>query len=276
MSNLRVQCNTSAHQPFAKDFVDCLRDVERREGLRMHEVMSRWLEAAFRAIRGRYLFGEAFEQNEAGYMKIVERCREPKETMDDLAVMLGIATEALAAEPIDFLGPIFSEISASSSLGQFFTPHALSEAMARMMLADAPALLESTGRGYLLCQEPACGVGGMVLASNLVLREQGLNPARQVHWVMVDVDFSAMCGAFLQCALTDASATAIHGNTLSLEQWLVTSTPAAILFPKRTEQSDKRAPGAPAPMPELLPSPAPPQPAPAVAIDRRGQMAFSF
>jgi len=152
-------------------------------------------------------------------------------------------------EPVDFIGPVFTELSADSGMGQFFTPFHLSYFMAKMIVGEtAKAALQD--RPYITLSEPACGVGGMMLAANVVLREAGLDVARQAHWQLVDVDHRAMCAAYLQAALTDTSAVVIRGNTLSLEAWLTTPTPAAVLFPKSF--------GEPAPVVPEIPPPASP------------------
>ena len=258
----RLNMNDRAHDAHAKVFLRHLSDIERREGLRPHEAMKQWLELAFRALRGRLLFGDAFQQNEDAYLKLVHGYRDPSATMADMSALLSVSAVALSDAPVDFVGPIYCEVAASNSLGQFFTPHHVSTAMASMILADASSMLEGCGRPFLLCHEPACGVGGMVLAANEVLRAQGIDCARQVHWVMVDVDFMAMCGAYVQCSLTNASATVIHGNTLTLAEWMTSVTTAAAMFPKR-------ATAAGSPPNSDTPSSTPPVPA-------GGQIAFQF
>jgi hypothetical protein len=243
MKKRDVMLTTAAHRPAFDDFADAMKVAESNEGWRSSEALRHFLEAGYRALRGRYLFGEAREKNEAEYMKIVARCRKPTETMTAISKMLGATCLALAADPVDFIGPVFSELSADSGMGQFFTPHALSYLNAKMILDDAPAMLAD--KPYITLQEPACGVGGMVLAANLVLREQGIDVARQAHWVMVDVDFRAMCGAYIQATCTETSAEVIHGNTLSLESWAVSLTPAAILYPKSFKSDAGKEPDDP-------------------------------
>lgn len=236
MKKRDVSLNTEAHRPMFNHFAEALQEIVNREGQRSSEVLRNFLEAGYRAIRGRLLVGDAFDKNEAEYMRIVKGCQHPKETMSDLGKMLGSLTAALHVEPIDFIGPVFSVLSASDEMGQFFTPHHLSYMMAKLIVGDARATLGN--RRYITLAEPACGVGGMVLATNLVLREQGLDIATQAHWHLVDVDFRAMCGCYLQCALTDTSAIVVHGNTLSLEVRSTNPTPAAIMFPKSFDAED--------------------------------------
>lgn len=226
-----VRLTTAAHKPAFDLFYDGFRTVQALEHWSGGEITARWLEASFRAVRGKLLAGEARKTNEAEYMKIVARCHKPNETMKALRQMFNALVEGLEAEPIDFIGPIFSELAANAFAGQFFTPHSLSYMMAQMIVGDAKT--ELGDKPYMLLHEPACGVGGMVLATNQVLRERGICPSRQAHWVAVDIDFRAFCGAYLQIGLTGGSATVLHGNTLSLEEWMAVPTPMAVLFPKQ-------------------------------------------
>jgi hypothetical protein len=160
------------------------------------------------------------------------------------ALTLGAVALAMAADPIDFVGPIFSELSADAGMGQFFTPHHLSYMMARMIVSDPRGILDE--KPFIALYEPACGVGGMILATNAVLRENGVDVAREAHWHAVDVDYRACCGAYLQIALSDASAVVIHGNTLSLDAWSSMVTPAALFYPKRPESRPAPKPAEPA------------------------------
>jgi len=273
MKKRDVKLNTDTHREAFNQFADAFRNIQSREHWRDSEIMRHWLDAGFRAIRGRLMIGKPFEENEAEYMRIVKKCQKPKETMHDLSVMLGCAAMALDKEPIDFIGPVFEALVASSELGQFFTPSTLSRMMAEMTIGSADDLKAMIGdKGYISLNEPACGVGGMILAANQVLRERGVDVPRQSHWVAVDVDFTAMCGAYIQCALTDASAVIIHGNSLSLQEWVTTATPAALLYPKKQQMTPV---GSPPVAPETNASePAVSTPEP--ATDKRGQFSFTF
>ncbi|SER27659.1 N-6 DNA Methylase [Faunimonas pinastri] len=226
------------HKEATKTFLGLLADVTNREGWREREAFRTWLHAAFYSLRGSVLKpdGDAWRHNEAEYMKIVARCQIAKATMGDFARLLGIAGRALAEAPYDFLGPIFMEVEANTQIGQFFTPDSVSELIARLSLSNVPVILaeaRAEGRDHLLLQEPACGVGGMILASNRVLTEQGLDIGRDAYWHAIDVDFDAMCGCYIQLALTGSSAVVYHGNTLTLETWLATPTPAALMRAKK-------------------------------------------
>lgn len=259
MKKRDIRLNTEAHRGAFDDFADAFHAIEGREHWRSSEITRHWLDAAFRALRGRLLTGEAFDANETEYMRIVKHCQKPKETMSDLSVMLGCTASALAAEPVDFIGPIFETLAADAGMGQFFTPYSVSRMMAEMTIGTDPQKLID-GKGFISLCEPACGVGGMMLAANQVLRDRGVDLARHAHWVATDVDYRAVCGAFIQATLTECSATIIHGNTLSLETWMVAATPAALLYPKKFPD----------------PPPAEPAPPPVPVPNKRGQFSFMF
>lgn len=226
-----------AHRPFAKDFMKLVADVERNEGWREHQVLSRWMESACCALRSATLQFDraAFDANETRYLKVVQLCSDAN-TMRCFSEMLGLITEALETEPSDFIGPIFSEISASAHLGQFFTPWSICTIMAQLQLQDAREMLaqgQAAGQPFIHCLEPACGVGGMILAAAQVFRELGIDDQRYVHWHATDLDFEAVCGAYIQLTLCGVSADVVHGNSLSLEVFDRLPTIMSIMWPKR-------------------------------------------
>ena len=252
MKKRSVVLTTEAYREAFTGFADALRSAESREGWRSSEVLRHFLDASFYALRGSVLIGEAWEKNEADYMALVGRCRKPTETMGDLSRMMGETARALLAEPIDFIGPVFSELSADAGMGQFFTPHHLSYFMAKAIISDAKAMLGD--KPFITLAEPACGVGGMILATNVVLREAGLDVATRAHWTAIDVDHRAVCGCYLQLSLTDCSADVYRGNSLGDPKDLVgTRTLAAMMFPKvgrRDDAVEEPAPPTPSPSPE--------------------------
>lgn len=227
------------HQRQTKAFLKIIASVAATEGWRDEEVLSHWLSASCYALLGA-AHSARFDVNgsayaEQRYMEVVGRARNPQQTMDRFGEALAIIIEALEADMSDVLSPIFSEIAAASSLGQFFTPYSLSLVCAQNALQDAPAMLTAAreqGRSFLLMCEPACGVGGMILAANSVLRDLGMDPATDVHWEATDLDWRAVCGAYIQCTLTGASASIRHGNSLTNEIHEVLPTLISVLHPK--------------------------------------------
>lgn len=229
------------HRASTKDLFALIDGISRREGWREGEAFTNFLYCAQSALASpiyRDRDPERFKKSEARYFDVLRQCRHQQETMSDLSKMLAVLVMALEKSPSDFLGPIFCEIASSDKAGQFFTPYSLSKMMAMITIPDAPALLEAAnaqGRSYILLQEPACGSGGMCLAANEVMRDQGLMIELRTHWVCVDIDPRCVAMAYLQLNLTGASATVVHGNALSLEIWDQWPTLASITFPKRRE-----------------------------------------
>lgn len=224
------------HRDATKDFLTHARDIASREGWSETEVFTRWCTAAACSLLNP-VWQQAgdktrWDANEERYMRVVAQCRKGGETMVDMAKMLGITAMALQDSPRDFLGPVFMELCASNLHGQFFTPDEISELLARINLGDAKGMLTQLyiqeGRSWLELAEPACGVAGMVLASNRVLEEQGIDIGTQARWSCVDIDRRAVDGAFIQTALTGANAIIVHGNALTLEEWDVLPTPQAL------------------------------------------------
>jgi len=258
------------HDAHRSAFIKLTESIGRAEGWGQYEVFRAFLDAAYRAIRGAFLHGDAWQANEDEYMKIVARCRHKKETMGGLSEMLHHTVEALEASCRDFLGPVFMEIGGSSDLGQFFTPHEVSKLIAEVNVGDMGAVIASSERGYFTASEPAAGMGGMVLAVAEIMREKGFDPARHCHWQMIDVEFKAMAGCYIQTSLAGISGVVVHGNALTLEEWACSLTPAAYLHPKKFD---------PAPPPSHIDPPLMPSQSTPTAIKTKGlagQFAFEF
>src|SRR5690606_15791946 len=94
------------------------------------------------------------------------------------------------------------------------------------------------GRTVLALLEPACGVGGIVLAANQVLREQGFDLENEIHWTCIDIDWRALCGAFIQLELTGTPATLVEGNSITMEYAAAWPTSALILQRRNQLHSD--------------------------------------
>lgn len=230
------------HDAHRRAFIKLNESVCRSEGWSQYEGFRAFLEAGYRAIRGAFLRGDAWQANEDEYMKIVARCRHKQETMKSLAEMLHHTVEALEANCRDFLGPVYMDIGGAQELGQFFTPHEVSKLIASIQLGDLDEVVAGSERGYFTASEPAAGMGGMVLAVAEIMRERGFDPARHCHWHMIDVEWKAMAGCYIQTSLAGVSGVVIHGNALSLEYWSASLTPTAALFPKRFDEAVAPAP----------------------------------
>ena len=213
-----------------KKFLGLIEDVAKREGQRRFKAFELFLELSFRALRGKTLIGSAFEENEKAYLREVGRLRCPEESTRDIAIALACATLEISNKGVDFLGPLFMEIAGSPELGQFFTPWDVTRLMSKLVARDWKKALGD--KPYLTVHEPACGVGGMALGMAMDIRDAGLDVARQIHFVLVDIDINCVRAAYIQSCLAGMSASVVHGNSITLEEWSVSHTPMAIIYPK--------------------------------------------
>ncbi|MCK4118365.1 N-6 DNA methylase [Ralstonia nicotianae] len=111
--------------------------------------------------------------------------------------------------------------------GQFFTPYPVSRMMAMMNLSGND--IADTGHDFVTVREPACGAGGMVIATAEALHLAGHNYQRAMHATCIDIDPRCVHMAYLQLSLLHIPAIVMLGNSLSLEQREVWFTPAHVL-----------------------------------------------
>lgn len=150
---------------------------------------------------------------EAEYLEIIHRY--DKDDQQRFPLLLAHLGELLQDDPKDILGPLYMELEiGSKDRGQFFTPPALSEAMAHMTFGAELSKLEA--QPFITVQEPACGAGGMVLALVKVTIAAGHNPADKLFVQCIDVDRVAALMCFIQLTLWNVPAEIVVGNTLTI------------------------------------------------------------
>lgn len=132
--------------------------------------------------------------------------------------------------PKDVLGYLYMDLGFSSDHeGQYFSPNEINELMAKLNLNDLKTGVLKD-RPFFTMSEPACGSGGMILATAKEVILQGFNPANRL-WVQA-IDKSRIAGlmAYIQLALWGIPAQVIIGNTLTLEFKEYWYTPTHILY----------------------------------------------
>lgn len=167
------------------------------------------------------------DAREARYLEIVKRYE--RDEIDRFPQMFAELVMEMEAGPADVLGDVFMEMELSSKWhGQFFTPMPVCQLMAGMMVDDRMRELIAE-RGFIRANEPACGGGAMIIALATEMKSAGINYQQNLHVVAQDVDFKAVCMAYVQLSLLHIPAVVVHGNTLTMEcrsQWL---TPAHVM-----------------------------------------------
>lgn len=190
-------------------------------------VFSDFCEMAALALANSVAIGPQREAREQRYLQIVHQYS--KDEAAQIAHLLGITTLALEDEPHDFLGQMFMQLELYNHWkGQYFTPSALSDAMARLILDDQ-LLRAIEERGFITVQEPACGAGAMIIGSAMALQARKINYQQAMHVTAVDVDSTAAHMAYIQLSLLHIPAVVIVGNTLSMELRDAFPTPAHVL-----------------------------------------------
>lgn len=128
----------------------------------------------------------------------------------------------------DVLGELFMALELGNDrAGQFFTPYSVSTLMAMMTVGDAASI---RAQGFVTMQEPACGAGGMVVATAQAMHHTGVNYPETLHATCVDVDPCCVHMAYVQLSLLGIPAIVVHGNSISGQVWSVWYTPAHVFL----------------------------------------------
>jgi hypothetical protein len=145
--------------------------------------------------------------------------------------MLAELVNALEKTGKDVLGRLSEWLGMTSyRSGQFWTPWEVSSMMARMVLADPEKTLAKKikDQGFITAAEPCCGPGGMILAFAEAFKDEGYNPAQQLHFQAVDISPYCVHMSYIQTSLCGIPAIVSLGNSLTdkfTEHWL---TPAHV------------------------------------------------
>lgn len=183
-----------------------------------------------------------FDVREKRYLEIVGKYK--KEEVERFPLMMAELTLAfekrvavmaaarergvMASNLTDMLGETYMMLGISNDRsGQFFTPYALSKLMAGMIGGDAVARADA--QGFARVHEPACGAGGMVIATAEAFHDAGLNYQQAMHATCIDIDPCCVHMTYLQLALLHIPAIVVHGNALTMEVWGQWFTPAHVL-----------------------------------------------
>ena len=153
---------------------------------------------------------------EEDYLRVIKRY--DRKGVDQLSKAFAELVIAMEEEPFtDPLGPVHMELQSGSSAqrgGEFYTPFHVSEMIARMTMTRSSFPQDRP----LECNEPACGAGGMILASAKAAVELGVSPLR-MRWVAQDISKLGCDMCFINTSLSGVPTEVVHGNTLSLEEW---------------------------------------------------------
>jgi 8-oxo-dGTP pyrophosphatase MutT (NUDIX family) len=131
---------------------------------------------------------------------------------------------------------VYQELEISSKRkGEFFTPYALSKAMAQMLFDKERIQMAIDEKGFVSIGEPACGAGGMLIAASEVIEELGFDPRRMVFFEATDINRLCFDMTYIQLSVLGIPGFVCHGNSLTQEMWTRRPTPQLQLSLKRHE-----------------------------------------
>lgn len=183
-----------------------------------------------------------FEAREKRYLEIVgkykreEVARFPRMLAEltlsfEKRVEMMLAASAVGARGgglADVLGETYMMLGLGNDRsGQFFTPYHVSHLMAAIVTAGSIEVARS--QGFVRVHEPACGAGGMVIATAEAFHDAGLNYQKAMHATCIDIDPCCVHMTYLQLSLLHIPAIIVHGNALTMEVWGHWFTPAHVL-----------------------------------------------
>ena len=119
--------------------------------------------------------------------------------------------EELENDPYDILGEMYHKLDAQNKkTGQFFTPFHIS-----LLLAEFQKFKDDE---EIKMNEPACGSGGMILATAKVMKERGIDYRNKLKAIAQDIDFNCVYMAYVQLSFAGIKATVIQGDALKIEE----------------------------------------------------------
>lgn len=183
----------------------------------LQEVWADWVRLASNSFISACSMGEVKAKAEADYLKVVKRY--DRKAVDAFCEMLAVLVTALElGGPQDFLGEVYMSLELGSKHhAQFFTPYALCQLNARMVLGDV-----DPEQDLIRAHEPACGSGGMIIALferllELSEDQRNRNPQTNFYVQAWELNETTARMAYLQFNLLGIPATIVCGNSLSLE-----------------------------------------------------------
>lgn len=153
------------------------------------------------------------EEREARYKSIMEGYG--KDERETFAEAFSVVVEGLECRRTSFLGPVLEEIGAANVRnGQFLTPAAVSDLMARVTAPDAAAR-HRPGEVVTL-HDPACGAGVLMISQAEYLVKEGV-PPRDIYIVTGDVDMRGCDITFVELTLLGYAARVEQRNALTMQ-----------------------------------------------------------
>lgn len=153
-------------------------------------------------------------QREEQAGNIVQKYTEAeKKVLSDMFAEFVLAMEEDPDQ--DFLGELFMMCEFGNDAGgQFFTPYDVCRAMAAINM-DTKIKDQIKEKGFVSCNDCACGAGALLVAFANECRRAGINFQTSVLFVAQDIDYLAACMCYLQMSILGLPGYVYVGNTLT-------------------------------------------------------------
>lgn len=152
----------------------------------------------------------AVQTREEEYLEVAGRYSKEELNLFSKA-LAGLILEMEKHPFEDLLGPYYLQVASKAmqdARGEFYTPHPISQVMARMLF-DVERIKEENRAVSIM--EPACGAGGMVLAIGELLAPSHVDLLRFTCW---DINPVAADMCYLNTVLWGIPAEIVWGDTL--------------------------------------------------------------
>lgn len=171
-------------------------------GYRTYRVFEDWVGLMF----------YAFQRDDPPYLEIMGQYRnkgpEGQREADHFANATACLMRYMQATNEEALGPLYEEYAADHYRGQFFTPAAVAQLMARICHTNPP----EQGRFKVL--DPACGAGACLVAA---AKEQTFEQNNRAIFVGQDIDLNCARMTALNLMFFNLDGIVVWGNHLTLE-----------------------------------------------------------
>ncbi len=220
---------------------DIVKDIEKAAyQVDKHKFVSDLFECGALAISNQVDFAQR-EKREERYLQIIKSYmpHQQKSLAEIFGKIYALLTSVVYDNGTfnDWLGELFMKCNLGNKYaGQFFTPYHVSEFMAKAAM-DETILKEKAAEDEIITiSDPTCGGGGMLMAALDVLRNCGVNYARNCFMQVDDIDERCVHMTYLQLFLAGVPTIVRHQNSLTRELWGVWYTPALLFQYPRFRQ----------------------------------------
>lgn len=196
-----------------RDFI--IKSIENMSGRHSpYEVFTDWVKMSAISIQNAcvMIHDKVWKDREQQYM--LTQKKYTNDEMMTFSSMLAAVTLTFDEKFDDALGDVYMKSGCGNKgTGQFFTPYHVSYATAATgYTADIRKLSQDN---VIEVTEPSCGAGGMIIAVAQLMKDNGLNPQRNMHVTAQDLDWTAVYMTYVQLSLLGIRATVVQGDSLA-------------------------------------------------------------